>query len=98
MTYVFELCKGRHETPATESIFPSTLNPTDTEELFVMANRAIPEDTTGLVVYVTGLTVAILAVVQVCLERTIPLTAMHYDRETDTYYPQHIYGRSPEPQ
>ena len=97
MKYVYELCSGRHNTPATKSIFQMNLNPTKTEELFAIADGAIPIDTTELVVYVTGLTVAMLAVVQVCLEREIPLTAMHYNRETETYYPQYIYGRSFEP-
>lgn len=92
MEYVFELCSGRHSTPASKSIFQTTLNPLDTEELHRIADAAIPTDATKLVVYVTGLTVAMLSVVKVCLERGISLTAMHYDRESGEYYSQLVIG------
>lgn len=41
--------------------------------------------------YVTGLTVALIAVVNVCLRERIGLTLWHYDREKDDYFPQPIY-------
>ena len=92
MKRIFELCAGRHCTPAEASIFQETLNPLEIEELHRIADAAIPTDTTELVVYVTGLTVAMLSVVRVCLERGISLTAMHYDRESGNYYPQLVVG------
>ncbi len=90
MKYNFELCKGRHSTPATSAIFAETLNPLDTSALYDAANAAIPEDCTELTVYVTGLTVAMLAVVNVCMDRGISMTAMHYNRDSGTYYPQPV--------
>jgi len=88
MKYEMALCAGRHETPATSAIFAETLNPLDVCGLYNAADAAIPADCTDLTVYVTGLTVAMLAVVKVCIDRGISLTAMHYDRESGTYYPQ----------
>jgi len=88
MEYTFELCKGRHETPATSAIFAETLNPLDVEGMYNMADAAIPADCTDLDVYVTGLSVALLAVVNVCMDRGISMTALHYDRESGAYYPQ----------
>ena len=90
MKYEFQLCEGRHVTPATSAIFAETLNPLDVEGLYNAANAAIPDDCTELTVYVTGLTVAMLSVVNVCMDRGISLLAMHYDRESGNYYPQHI--------
>ena len=63
MKYVFELCKGRHTTPAENAIFSNSVNPTDVDALFDEAWGKIPEDCDALDVYVTGLTVAMLAVV-----------------------------------
>ena len=88
MLYEFTLCEGRHETPAKNFIFGEIRDVKNTNELMEIAKKAIPEDCTTLVVYVTGLTVAMLAVVNVCLDRHIGLIAKHYDRETGTYYRQ----------
>lgn len=43
-----------------------------------------------LVLYVTGLTVATVAVINVCIELGIPLTLMHYDSNRGDYYPQYV--------
>ena len=88
MKYEFELCKGRHQTPAAESIFDSEIDPTAVDAIEKIADSRIPDDATEIVVYVTGLTVAMLAVVSVCIARGIKLVAMHYDRTTGTYYRQ----------
>lgn len=40
--------------------------------------------------YVTGLTVATVAVINVCREEGIDLTLYHYDRESGSYYPQKV--------
>lgn len=90
MKYTFELCAGRHETPATVAIFPGELNPLDVQGMYTTADEAIPTDCTNLVLYATGLSVALLAVVQVAIDRGITLTAMHFDRESGKYYPQHV--------
>lgn len=44
----------------------------------------------GLVLYVTGLTVATVAVINVCIRVGISLTLMHYNRDTGSYYPQDV--------
>lgn len=46
--------------------------------------------TFGLVIYVTGLTVALVAVINVCLRVGISLTLMHFNRATGDYYPQGV--------
>ena len=46
---------------------------------------------TPLVVYVTGLSAALAAVIRACAENGVPLTLMHYDRESDTYKPQKMF-------
>ncbi len=44
-----------------------------------------------LVVYVTGLTAALAAVIAACAAWGVPLTLMHHDRETGDYRPQTIF-------
>lgn len=46
--------------------------------------------TFGLVIYVTGLTVALVAVINACLRVGISVTLMHFNRETGDYYPQDV--------
>lgn len=43
-----------------------------------------------LTLYVTGLTVALVAVINACRGFNVKLTLMHYDRESGTYYPQEV--------
>lgn len=43
-----------------------------------------------LVVYVTGLTVALMEVVNYCHRNNINLVLMHFNRETGEYYPQEV--------
>ena len=46
--------------------------------------------TFGLVIYGTGLTVALVAVINACLRVGISVTLMHYNRDTGSYYPQDV--------
>lgn len=46
--------------------------------------------TLGLVLYVTGLTVATVAVINVCIELVIPLALMHYNSNRGDYCPQEV--------
>lgn len=53
------------------------------------------EVTTGnhpLIVYVTGLTACVAAVIRGCVYRGIELTLMHYDRTAGGYLPQVVVG------
>lgn len=43
-----------------------------------------------LVLYVTGLSVALVAVINACMRVGISLTLMHFNRETGDYYPQDV--------
>lgn len=91
MKYTFQLCAGRHPIPGNPpAIFPMTVDPTDTIALRDCADSCIPYDATEIVVYVTGLTPAMLAVVRVCDNRGIGLVAMHYNRNTETYFYQRV--------
>lgn len=40
--------------------------------------------------YVTGLTVALISVLNACRELEIEVTLYHYDRESGNYYPQQV--------
>lgn len=40
--------------------------------------------------YVTGLTVALIAALNVCKQEGLNVTLWHYNRETDNYYPQTV--------
>lgn len=40
--------------------------------------------------YVTGLTVALIATINVCRREGLNVTLWHYNRETDSYYPQNV--------
>lgn len=84
------LCAGRHFTPDVDgSVFDHAVNPVDVktlenEALFVL--RGVTE----LDLYVTGLTVACVAVINACHERNIKLTLYHFDRDRGCYYPQAV--------
>lgn len=87
---VFALCEARHEMPSVEgSIFGNTINPLDVETLEEEAlNKVIFYDHVTL--YVTGLSVALVAVINACIKGRTKLTLMHYNRETNDYYPQEV--------
>lgn len=86
------LCNGRHTLPEVDGfVFTEIEDPMDFEGLYSKAWDAIPE-VENLDLYVTGLTAATLAVVKVCERRGINLTCWHYNRATDEYVPQMIFG------
>ena len=70
-------------------IFPEFIG----EEITTLYNEVDHSDiyryTRGVLhLYVTGLTPAVMAVVNVCIALGVHLTLMHYDRETGEYIPQ----------
>lgn len=86
------LCKGRHDIPGvTHYIFPQEVNPLDVDGLQVHANawleKNYPKDE-HLELYVTGLTVALIAALNAAHNFLLEVTLYHYDRETGKYYPQ----------
>lgn len=90
MKKVMGLCTGRHEMPQVrEYIFPNEVDPLDLEGMEQQAKSKLA-GVTDLILYVTGLTVALICVVNACKELNIKLTLMHYDKNTGDYYPQEV--------
>ena len=98
------LCDARHPIPqVTEYIFEREINPLDipfmnTTALDFLLNY-LEEQNVGddpvfdqvcVELYVTGLSVAIVAVINACRKLGMLLVLMHYDRVSETYYPQEV--------
>ena len=60
------------------------LNQADNEDVKVFTSD------TELVLYVTGLTIALAAVIKACMVNGVMLTLMHYNRELNDYFEQII--------
>ena len=90
-TLSMALCEGRHAIPnATNgAIFGNTINPLDVCGLEETAYNKLM-GVKALNLYVTGLSVALIAVVNVCHREGIMLTLWHYDRDSGNYYPQSV--------
>ena len=92
----FGLCEGRHEIAGvTEYIFGNTISdPTDTAGLekeafdFFMDNGV--KSTESINIYVTGLTVALIAAINAAKEIGASVTLYHFDRETGNYFEQSV--------
>jgi len=84
-----ELCAGRHQTPATDSIFPNTVNPFDFKQMEVIVKNKLMF-CKKLDLYVTGLTTALITVVNYCNNNNIELTLYHYNKDNDGYVEQKI--------
>ncbi len=83
------LCEGRHEIPQAVdgSIFGNELDPLAIEKMEATASARL-DGVDVLNLYVTGLTVALVAVLNVCRDNGIKVTLYHFDRATGGYYPQ----------
>jgi len=87
------LCEGRHPIEGIEGyVFTSTLDPTDIQGMSKACHDKL-WNCSGLDLYVTGLTVALVTVINYCCHNHIPLTLWHYDRDTGDYYPQKVATR-----
>lgn len=85
------LIKGRHNIPVDKYIFDKIKDVTDQETLMNTAYHFIKKiDTDILEIYVTGLTVALIATLNVCRLLGIDVVLYHYDRETNSYYKQEV--------
>ena len=97
------LCEGRHEIPQVTDgyIFPSEVNPIDLRQLNNIAVDRLMDicekeynDKKQIVVqlnlYVTGLTVALIEVLNICKMYGIRVTLYHYNRDTNDYFPQEV--------
>ena len=94
----FGLCRGRHEIPGVRRyVFGGDVNPLDpaaleweAAEYFRQFSGMRLQQTGGILLYVTGLTVALVATLNACRNCNIPVVLMHYDRESGNYYPQPV--------
>lgn len=85
------LCEARHEMPdcVTGSIFGNTVDPLDIEGMKSTVATVL-DQVDNLHLYVTGLTVALVEVINYCVLNGVKLTLWHYDRESGWYYPQEV--------
>lgn len=90
---IFHLFKGRHEMPfnAAPAIFGETTDVMDFDTFRLKARDAL-NGCAGeiVVVYVTGLTPALVEVINVAHEMGIPLCLMHWDRDVLAYKRQWV--------
>lgn len=90
------LCASRHPMPdvVKGSIFPMEVDPTDFREMQRTACRSLKTGGANSIkevtVYVTGLTAALVAVINTCHRNGIKLTLMHFDRASGEYLPQQV--------
>lgn len=87
------LIKGRHDMPVDAYILREIADPTDINAI----DKAVAEAMPALVgnaykvdLYVTGLTVALISVINWCLMHGVQPTFWHYDTSTGKYYGQDL--------
>lgn len=98
MTKNIGVCKGRHDIPAVTCgyVFPHEIpaemlvNPLALEEEALSKLNSLLSGNTNVNIYVSGLTVAVMATVNACKALGVKVTLMHFNRENGEYYPQEI--------
>lgn len=86
----YGLCRGRHKMPIDNYIYPeNSSDPTDVQSLTTQAAKILPQSD-SVAIYVTGLTVALVAALNVCRTRNISVTLLHYNAATGEYYAQTV--------
>jgi hypothetical protein len=88
---------GRHQLPVQEYVINEEIEDvTDVDSIQKKVNKYFEEnianvdDKVELILYVTGLTLVVLAIVNACKKYGCDLVCMHYDRENDCYIGQKI--------
>ena len=87
------LCKGRHEIPEAVdgSIFGTEVDPLNVEGLQAQAMETLSAlEIRHLDLYVTGLTVALIAALNACRSLGITVSLWHFNRDTGKYYSQDV--------
>ena len=100
-TLNMELCSGRH--PIAQAIdgaiYPETVyNVTQPDKLEEIAEEALKgktsyvdsQEISRINLYVTGLTVCLIATLNVCRKAGIKVTLWHYDKYTKSYFRQEV--------
>nr|DAO66588.1 MAG TPA: hypothetical protein [Caudoviricetes sp.] len=84
------LCAGRHIIPDIEGyIFDKIEDVTDLRAMSKQVHASL-RNIEALDLYVTGLTVALIAVINYCNFNLIPLTLWHFNSATGEYFPQEV--------
>ena len=94
-TASMSVCAGRHDIPQAidGSIFPNQIDPLNVTGMEAMAEAKLSSlEIKHLDLYVTGLTVAVVAVINSCHRLGITVTLFHHDRESGQYYSQEVVG------
>ena len=92
-TLSLALCQGRHEMPAevVGSIFGQEVDPLDVQGLEQIALDRV-KGLDSLTLYVTGLTVALVATLNACKKAGVKkVVLMHNNRDAGRYYPQEVF-------
>lgn len=83
---------GRHQLPVQEYVINEEIEDvTDVDSIqkkvdkYFEENIANVDDKVELILYVTGLTLVVLAIVNACKKYGCDLVCMHYDRENNCY-------------
>lgn len=85
------LCKGRHPMPVDNYIFNDVVNPLDPTGLEEEAKSVLSVlDCSPIQLYVSGLTVALIAALNAAKVLEIEVVLMHFDRDNGTYYEQPV--------
>ena len=94
MIKTFCLCEARHAMPedCEGAIFGNTINPLDLAGMAAVAAEKL-SGVTELRLYVTGLTVALVTVINYCVSNGVKLTLLHFDRDSGGYYEQEVAVR-----
>lgn len=83
------LIKGRHDIQGiNDYIFEGDIKDvTDTQAMADTVAKKL-ESASSVDVFVTGLTVALIEVVNFAIFNNLPLTLWHFNRDTGNYFPQ----------
>jgi hypothetical protein len=86
------LFEGRHNMPdyVEGAVLHNIHDITDLKKMSEQCHESL-QDCNELVLFVTGLTPAIVSVVNYCTYNHIPLTLMHYNKNDDSYFRQVVY-------
>ena len=92
MVQKISLCKGRHEIKEVqEYIYPQEVNPLNVKGLEETAIEIVSKiEADELHIYVTGLTVALIASLNACNKSNKKVVLYHFDRASGEYYPQEV--------
>lgn len=91
------LCKSRHDIEGVHNyVFPQTLDPTNLSEISRICRKKMialgVKQGDQIDLYVTGLSVALVDVINYCIVNQVQLNLYHYNRDTGTYYKQVVHS------